>query len=150
MSKYGETAKKYFEEGYNCSQAVALAFKDEYDIDEKTMLMLSSTFGGGMGRMREVCGTVSGALIVLGLKRGYSESDNLENKKNTYSLVQEFGKRFKEENGSIICRELLGLEKSSKPSPVPTERTDEFYKKRPCGELVKISADILADMLYGE
>lgn len=150
MSRQGNLAKKYFEEGYNCAQSVVLAFSDEYTIDKETMLMLSSTFGGGMGRMREACGAVSGAIIILGLKRGYSEKNAYDQKMKSYSHVQEFGRRFKEMNGSIVCRELLGLDKDSPLSPVPTKRTDEFYQKRPCPELIKISADILADMLYGE
>lgn len=138
----GDIAKQYFENGCNCAQAVVLAFKDKIDIDEKTLFALSSSFGGGFGRMREVCGAVSGMTLVAGFMFGYYDPlDNSQKMKN-YEVEQKLIKEFAEINGSYICRELLaGVTNSS--IPVPEKRTDEYYKKRPCGELVKIAADIL-------
>ena len=138
----GEKAKALFEEGYNCSQAVVLSFSDILGIDEKTLSLLASGFGGGMGRMREVCGAVSGMFMAANLLNGYSSPADDEKKKATYAMIQELAAQFKSENGSIICRELLGL-KAPEGTHVPEKRTDEYYKKRPCGELCYIAADIL-------
>ncbi len=138
----GEKAKELFESGCNCAQAVVLAFKDELGIDEKTLYCLSSSFGGGFGRMREVCGAVSGMTMVAGLKFGYYDPKDTEKKAQNYANEQKLIKEFAEVNGSFICRELLaGVVNSN--IPVPENRTEEYYKKRPCGELVKIAADIL-------
>jgi C_GCAxxG_C_C family probable redox protein len=148
MSKelYAEKAEKIFREGYNCSQAVVLAFENLTGLDREAAARLSSSFGGGMGRLREVCGAVSGALFVLGAVCGYSEPSDSEAKKAHYALVQEFAKRFKAENGSIICRELLsGVETSG--GGVPEQRTPDFYKKRPCARLVASAAEITAELL---
>lgn len=142
----GEKAESLFKEGYNCSQAVLLAFADKIGIDEKTAALLASPFGGGMGRMREVCGAVSGMFMAAGLLKGYSSPEAREEKTELYSSVQSLAEKFAEENGSIICRELLGL--SEKQSPVPEKRTAEYYKKRPCATLCKIAADILSEA-YG-
>lgn len=146
MGKYGERAEKLFLDGYNCSQAVLLSFSDIIGIDEKTAAMLASGFGGGMGRMREVCGTVSGMFMVAGILLGYSEPKDIEGKKATYAVIQELAASFKEKNGSIICKELLGL---SKPEGtyIPEERTPEYYTKRPCPKLAGMAADILEEYL---
>ncbi len=146
MSIHSEKAEKLFREGYNCAQAVLLAFSDITGLDDETAAKLSSSFGGGLGRMREVCGAVSGAAMVLGTVRGYSDPKDINAKKEHYALVQEFARRFKEENGSIICRELLAGVKTVQGSD-PEERTETYYKKRPCPELVRIAAEILDDML---
>lgn len=144
-----EIAEEYFLSGYNCAQAVVLAFKDLINIDEKTAAMISSSFGGGIGRQREVCGAISGMVIVLGALKGYSDPKNVTAKKEHYTLIQRLCGKFKEINGSIVCRELLGLsEKSS--TPVPEARTSEYYKKRPCKELVGIAAEILNEYLENE
>lgn len=142
MSK-GNIAKSYFEQGYNCSQAVALAFADEIGMDSSMIARLTGGFGGGMGRMREVCGTVSGTAFVLSALYGYSDPTDADAKAQLYADVQKVAGEFKEENGSVVCRELLGLTKSGFDNPQPEKRTDKYYKKRPCGELVKMSADIL-------
>ncbi len=142
MSK-GDIAKELFLQGYNCTQAVVLAFADDFQIDKDTLLMLSSPFGGGMGRLREVCGTVSGMYIILGLRYGYSNPKAKEEKKELYKKVQQLANKFKEDNGSIICRDLLGLNIKGADSPVPSERTEEYYKKRPCPDLCKYAADLL-------
>lgn len=141
----GERAEALFKEGYNCAQAVLLAFSDVTELDEKTAALISSSFGGGMGRLREVCGSLSGAFAAVGILRGYSDPKDTEKKKELYALIQEIAAEFKEENGSIICRELLGL--SEKSEPVPEPRTAGYYKKRPCAELCRMSADIVAKKL---
>lgn len=146
MSK-GDIAKQNFLNGYNCSQAVLLAFCEDFGLEKETALKISEPFGGGMGRMREVCGTVTGMFMVLGLAMGNSDAKDGSTKKNVYKSVQELAERFKQDNGSIICRELLGLQKANKESYVPSERTTEYYKKRPCPELCKYAADILEDYL---
>lgn len=149
MSK-GDIAKQNFMNGYNCSQAVLLAFCEDFGLEKETALKISEPFGGGMGRMREVCGTVTGMFMVLGLAMGNSDAKDGSTKKNVYKSVQELAEKFKQDNGSIICRELLGLQKANKESYVPSERTTEYYKKRPCPELCKYAADILEEYLKKE
>ena len=145
MSEKSEKAKELFKSGYNCSQAVLGVFCEEFGLDFETAMKLASSFGGGMGRMREVCGTVSGMFMAAGLAFSSSEPSN-ENKANQYKIVQELANRFREKNGSIICRELLqGVESSN--SPVPSERTETYYKKRPCIELVADSVEIFEEYL---
>ena len=140
-----ERAREYFLQGYNCAQAVALAFADLTGIDEETLARLASPFGGGMGRMREVCGAVSGMLMVEGLLRGYSDPKTTDEKRETYARVQDLATRFRAECGSIICRELLAGQADS--APAPTERTPAFYQKRPCASLVALAAKILDESL---
>lgn len=141
MSKR-EVAKEYFKQGYNCAQSVVLAFKDEIALDTETALRVASPFGGGMGRLREVCGAVSGMFIVIGMKYGYSDASEYDSKKTLYGYVQELGNRFKQINGSYVCRELIGLPAGA-DKPAPEKRTEEYYKKRPCAELVGDAAEIL-------
>ena len=138
----GEIARGYFKEGYACSQAVALAFKDRTTLTKQQIASATLGFGGGMGRLREVCGAVSGAFIVLGLKFGYVSAEDYEGKKRLYGYVQEVGNRFKTLNGSYICSELVGLPAGA-DKPAPEKRTDEYYKKRPCADLVGDAAEIL-------
>ncbi|MBR3317954.1 MAG: C_GCAxxG_C_C family protein [Atopobiaceae bacterium] len=135
--------------GYNCSQSVVLAFDDvlaEHGIDAATMARLSSPFGGGMGRMREVCGAVSGMLMVLGVVEGYDDPKAFGAKKALYARVQEIAGAYREENGSIVCRELLGLGKGPSEA-TPEKRTDAYYRKRPCPDLCACAARILAEHL---
>lgn len=139
----GDKAKELFLQGYNCAQAVALAYDDMLDIPFEQIARMISGFGGGIGRMREVCGSVSGAVFVISSLYGYTDPKDFDTKKELYSDIQEFCREFQKENGSIVCRELLGLESNASDSPVPEQRTDSYYKKRPCAELVKSSADIL-------
>lgn len=146
MSVYGEKAEALFREGYNCAQAVLLAFEDVTGLTKETASAISSSFGGGLGRMREVCGAVSGAAMVLGIVKGNYSPVDYNSKSKHYKLIQEFAERFKEINGSIICRELLQGTSSVNGSS-PEKRTNDYYKKRPCPEIVKTSANILADML---
>ena len=141
-----EKAMTLFKEGYNCSQAVMGAFAEDMGMELDTALMLSSSFGGGMGRMREVCGAVSGMFMAVGLKMGYSDPKDSEAKKAHYKRIQELAERFRERNRYIVCRQLLGLE-GADTNPVPSERTQEYYKKRPCAELVGDAAEILEEYL---
>lgn len=147
-SKYGQKAEENFKEGYNCTQAVVLAFSDLHGMDTIAAAKLSSSFGGGMGRLREVCGAVSGMFLVAGMLYGYGEPKDFQGKKEHYERVQQLAKAYEEENGSIVCRELLGLDKG-KDKPVPEKRTEEYYKKRPCGKLVRIAAAILEQYIEG-
>ena len=142
MSK-GDIAKGYFEQGYNCSQSVALAFADEVGMDGKLIARLTGGFGGGMGRMREVCGTVSGTAFVLSALYGYSDPTDADAKAQLYADVQKVAGEFKNKNGSVVCRDLLGLTQDGFDNPQPEKRTGSYYKKRPCGDLVKLSADLL-------
>ena len=143
---HAERARALFLEGYNCAQAVACAFGDVTGLDVDTAARLASSFGGGLGRLREVCGTVSGAALVLGIARGYSDPKDYAAKKAHYARVQEFARRFREQNGSIVCRELLaGV--ATVPGDAPECRTAEYYKKRPCPGLAACAAGILEEML---
>ena len=145
MNKHQELACKYFTDGYNCAQSVFAAFHEEMDMDEKTALRMSSAFGGGMGRLREVCGAVSGMFMVLGVLYGYDEAKNDVAKKELYTNVQALAGQFREEYGTIICRELLGVDGAQKPTPTP--RNAEFYKKRPCLAFVISAAGILSEFI---
>jgi len=136
---YKEKATKLFHEGYNCSQAVFAAFADKMKIDEKTALRLSSSFGGGFARLREVCGAVSGMMMVIGMLYGYDSMEDKSVKGEHYKVCQGLISEFKNELGSIICRELID---SDDKSPTPADRTKEYYKKRPCAEIVAVAVDI--------
>jgi C_GCAxxG_C_C family probable redox protein len=146
MEKKSECAVRLFKEGYNCSQAVIGAFCEELGMDLNVALKLSSSFGGGMGRLREVCGAVSSMFMIAGLKYGYTDPKDRQAKQKHYELIQMLSQRFKEKNDSIICRELLGLN-IKHDRPEPEERTREYYKKRPCSELVRLAAEIMEEVL---
>ena len=144
-------ARRLFkEEGYNCCQAVVLAYNDVFGINDDTAAALSSGFGGGMGRMREVCGSVSGMVMLAGLMAPAADPSVKVDRTRNYALVQEMADEFRAMNGSIVCKELLGLVPMgsgaaavAKESPEPSDRTPEYYKKRPCEELVGIAARIV-------
>ncbi len=144
-----EQAIAYFKEGYNCAQSVFLAFYDTYDMDFEAALRLSSSFGAGMGRLREVCGAVTGMFMAAGILYGYTDPKDQTSKTEHYKRIQLLAKAFEEKNQSIICRELLGL-KPGKDSPVPELRTEDYYKKRPCQELVGMAADILEQYMKNQ
>ena len=140
-----EQAREYFTSGYNCAQSVFLAYQDITGIDEVLAATISAPFGGGMGRLREVCGAVSGMTMVAGFIAPNSQPNDNENKKNCYATVQALAEEFRAENGSIVCRELLNGTGATSGGQ-PEARTDEYYKKRPCAEIVKLAVRILADM----
>ena len=138
-------AAELFCKGYNCAQAVTVAFCDVTGLSEEFSARLASSFGGGMGRMREVCGAVSGMLMVLGALYGYDDPGEKDRaKKAHYAMVQELAGKFRERNGSIICREIL---KNPPSDPSPTPRTAEFYKNRPCARLVVCAAELLDEYI---
>ena len=149
-----EKARRLFKEGgYNCCQAVVLAYNDVFGLEDELAASLSSGFGGGMGRMREVCGAVSGIVMLAGLIRPASDPSVKDWRTANYALVQEMAGEFKEINGSIVCKELLGLvpmgscTPAPKESPEPSDRTPEYYKKRPCEEMVGIAARIVGEQI---
>ncbi|MBO5791467.1 MAG: C_GCAxxG_C_C family protein [Lentisphaeria bacterium] len=142
MSK-SETAREFFMQGANCAQAVFGAFAKECGLTVEQALVISSGFGGGVGRMREVCGAVSGMVLVLDMLYGSGDLNDKGAKDAQYARVQELANAFKAECGSIVCRELLGLDKKA-PTPSESEaRTPEYYKKRPCAEMVALAAELL-------
>ncbi|MDR2897466.1 MAG: C-GCAxxG-C-C family protein [Spirochaetaceae bacterium] len=154
----GEEAERFFKEGYNCAQAVAAAFAQDSGMDTEMLLRLTSSFGGGLGRLREVCGAVSGMCGIAGLLYGYTDPKDGGAKRDHYARIQELAGKFREENGSIICRELLAgiprneVSQNSDSSdtgtePAPSERSPGWYRKRPCGELVRCAAEILAEYM---
>lgn len=164
IEQRAQSARQNFLDGYNCCQAVLLAFQDIWGTDEKTIATIASGFGGGMARMREVCGTVSAMGMAAGFISPAIRPKNMEERTANYALVQELAGEFRKENGSIICKELLGLDRkplatAGQPAsetktevreiepPRPSDRTTEYYRKRPCPELVACSARIIARKL---
>lgn len=141
---HSEKALENFLKGYNCSQSVAVAFCDVTGMTPEYAARLASSFGGGVGRMREICGAVSGMLLVAGLLYGYDTPGDDVRKKEHYALVQSLAGQFRDREGSIICREIL---KNPPSDPNPTPRTADFYAKRPCGRLVALAAEILDEYI---
>ena len=150
-----ERAKALFKQGFNCSQAVCAACADLYGMDEQTALRVAASFGGGIGRMRQTCGAACGMFILAGLENGSAIPGDAEGKKQNYVLVQNLAAKFKAENGSLICAELLGIAspKSSHEgkdftNPTPAERTEAYYQKRPCVEMVANAVRIYLGHFY--
>lgn len=145
VNEYANLASDNFKLGYNCCQSVVLAFEDLLDIDKDTLARLTSGFGAGMGKMREVCGAVSGMFMVASILKGYNSPTATVEKVDTYAMIMQLGEEFKKEFGTIICRELLNLDPDG--NPVPSERTPDYYTKRPCADMCKECARILAEYL---
>ncbi len=141
-----DMAMANFKKGYNCSQSIVLAFADLIPIDEQLLLKMASSFGGGMGRLREVCGSVTGMFMVAGFLYGYDGPETGQIKADHYARIQELAHRFEEKHGSIVCREMLGLS-IHHDIPVPEARTEEYYKKRPCVEIIGDAAEILEEYI---
>ena len=141
-----ERAKELFRSGYNCAQSVVLAYADLLDLEPTLAATLSAPFGGGMGRLREVCGAVSGMTMVAGLLYPNFDPADAQSKKDNYAAVQELAEKFRAENGAIVCRELLGLAQQ-KDDPTPSPRTESYYKRRPCAEYVAIAARIIGEKI---
>lgn len=145
-----ELAKDYFKQGYNCCQSVVLAFKDVCGVEEDVLLKMTVGLGGGVGRMREVCGCVCGMAVLSGFIADSGATPH-EQKANSYALTQKMADQFREVTGSIVCRELLGagglLNQVRHSAPVPEQRTPEYYKKRPCAEMVVLSVRIVSGYL---
>lgn len=146
MGIYSEKAVNNFKSGYNCAQSVFLAFAEDFNINQETALKLSSSFGGGMGRLREVCGAVSSMFAIAGLKYGYTSPNDDEAKAKHYELIQALAEKFKSKYGTIICRELLELPEGA-DSPIPSKRTEEYYQTRPCEAFVRYASEIIENEL---
>ena len=149
MSK-AEQARQNFLSGYNCAQSVLCAFEKECGLDHETALKLASGFGGGMARMREVCGTVSGMFMAADLIFGPSDLSDKAAKDAHYARLQKLAAEFRKETGSIICRVMLGLDKTGPDVPVSEPRTEGYYRKRPCADLCALAAGILENYLKHE
>lgn len=148
-----ERAMSLFRQGYNCCQSVTLAFSDilSPDVSPELLAVIGSGFGGGMARMREVCGAFSGTVVMAGFISPASDPSVKESRRDNYALVQRFAEEFKGRNGgSIVCRELLGLSSPGKEDPTPSERTPEYYRKRPCVQIIGNAARLVAEYLLGE
>jgi C_GCAxxG_C_C family probable redox protein len=130
-----EKAKMLFKQGFNCSQSVFAACADIYGMDEQTALRVAASFGGGIGRMRQTCGAACGMFLLAGLENGSTQIGDAEGKKRNYALVQDLAEQFKQMNGSLICSELLGIAPQAQ-EPTPEARTEAYYQKRPCVEMV--------------
>ena len=144
-----EEAVRLFESGFNCAQSVFAAYADVFGMDKEAALKLASPMGAGMGRMREVCGTVSAMALLSGLADGNSNPEDDVKKTEVYQRVRDMSDEFAAANGSIICRELLGIlgrEKSARPG----KRTEEYYAKRPCAKFVRCAAEIVEKTLVKE
>jgi C_GCAxxG_C_C family probable redox protein len=144
-----EKAVELFKKGYNCAQSVVGAYCDLIGMTEEQATRAVSAFGGGFGRLREVCGAVSGMTFVLGCLYGYSDPKSVSEKKELYALEQKLAGKFREKEGSIICRELLGKKVGADTSPEPSPRTEEYYRSRGCAGCVACAAGILENHLKG-
>lgn len=137
IERRAQRAVELFKQGFNCAQAVFASCADMYGIeDEQLALRLSASFGGGMGRMRLVCGAASGMFMLAGLEKGSATPHDNEGKMANYAFVQQLAGEFKGQYGSLICAELLGLAPKGSVDPRPAERTPEYYEKRPCSEMI--------------
>ncbi|MDO4618589.1 MAG: C-GCAxxG-C-C family protein [Clostridia bacterium] len=145
-----EKAMEYFKSGYNCSQSVVAAFCEDFGLDTKTALMVSEGFGGGMGRMRSVCGAVTGMFMLAGLKMSEGTAGDLDTRMKIYETVRLMSNEFEQRLGSTVCADLLAGNIPSDKSARPEGRTDEYYKKRPCPEIVGIAAEIAEKYLTEE
>jgi C_GCAxxG_C_C family probable redox protein len=150
IEKRVEKAKALFTQGFNCSQSVFAACADIYGIeDDELALRISASFGGGIGRMRQTCGAACGMFLLAGLENGTSKIGDAAGKKENYALVQDLAEKFKVENGSLICSELLGI--APKPQePTPEARTEAYYQKRPCVDMVATAVRIYLTTLNKE
>jgi len=146
LEERSRKAAELFKSGYNCTQSVVAAFDDVFGDEIRTAAKIASSFGGGMGRLREVCGAVSGMSMLAALISPAADPSDKTARTANYALVQNFAEQFRQHNGSIVCRELLGLGTAKEP-PVPSDRTPEYYRKRPCAEYVACAARIVGQYL---
>ncbi len=146
----GQQAEELFFNGQNCCQSVLCSFTQEVGITDELAAKLASGFGGGVGRLRQMCGAVSGMVMVLSAVKGHSHPAKKEERTNTYELVRSAIKQFEDSAGSINCAELLNIQASLQQpeSAAPSDRTDEYYKKRPCAHLCHLAASITQQHLY--
>lgn len=149
MTRHEAHAGELFLQGYNCAQAVFCAFTDVTGLTEAEAARIASAFGGGMGRMREVCGAISGMLLTLGMLEGYDDPQAGAEKAALYARVQALAAQFRAENGAILCRELLG-DASPSHTPTPEARSSHYYETRPCANLVRCAARLLDEHLSAQ
>ena len=147
MEERVNLAVSLFKEGFNCSQSVVAAYADLYGFTREQALKMSASFGGGIGRMRQTCGAACGLFMLAGLETGCTEGHNREGKEANYILVQALAEEFRKRNGSLICSQLLGLDKDAATPATPEARTNEYYKKRPCVKMVEEAAKIWGEYL---
>lgn len=144
--RHAQTAVQLFNSGYNCAQSLLCAFSDVIGYSLEDAARLASSFGGGISRMREACGTISGMALIIGILYGYSDPADINGKKRQYAAVQSLAEKFKLQYGTMICRDLLGeLGKDSAPDPTP--RTPEYYSKRPCARFIYTMSEIIDDYI---
>jgi C_GCAxxG_C_C family probable redox protein len=146
VSEHTKRAKELFEQGYNCAQSVFAAFSDEIGMYFETALKISSSFGGGMGRLREVCGAVTAMFMIAGIELGYADPKDDKAKAEHYKLIQSLAFRFKELHGSFICRDLLGLDRGA-DDPTPEKRSNGYYHSRPCSDFVECAAEMIEEFI---
>ncbi|MBR1776432.1 C_GCAxxG_C_C family protein [bacterium] len=146
MSFYSDKAGENFRNGCNCAQAVLCAFSEYTGLSIEESMKLASSFGGGMGRLREVCGAVSAMFMIAGILKGYSVAGDELGKTRHYQLIQHLASKFKDKHETIICRELLSLQ-SVEDSPIPSARTEQYYKERPCENFICTAAEIIESEL---
>lgn len=142
-----QRAGELFKQGFNCSQSVVAAFADKYGFTEEQALRMSASFGGGIGRMRQTCGAACGMFMLAGLDCGATEGSDRAGKSHNYAVVQQLAAEFERQNGSLVCAELLGLKPKTPICTQAEERTEAYYAKRPCAEMVKAAARIFAGYL---
>ncbi len=154
ITRRQDIAEALFKQGFNCAQAVTAACADIYGINQELALRLSASFGGGIGRMRQTCGAACGMFLLAGLQTGSATPHDADGKQYNYTVVQQLAEAFRQENGSLICSDLLGLntahpatDKSSATHPAPEARTETYYKKRPCVEMVRSAVRIYLEAL---
>lgn len=147
MEERIEHALSLFKSGYNCAQAVVAAYADIYGFTPEQAFRMASSFGGGIGRMRETCGAACGLFMLAGLQTGATDGADREGKAANYALVQQLAEEFRKRNGSINCGELLGLKPATPVSATPEERTEQYYIKRPCAKMVEEAARIWGEYL---
>lgn len=143
---YGDRAEALFRKGYNCAQSVFAAFAELLNMEESYALRLASSFGGGVGRLREICGAVSGMEMVCGVLYGYDTANDDARKAEHYARVQELALSFRAKNGSFLCRDLLSLTETHS-SPVPSKRTEQYYKDRDCAAFVRCAAELMEEYI---
>lgn len=145
-----ERAVSLFKEGYNCSQSVVAAFADLYGYTQEQAFRMAASFGGGIGRMRMTCGAACGMFLLAGLDCGATEGSDREGKSHNYAVVQELARKFEQKNGTLICAELLGLKPKTPIVSQAEARTEQYYAKRPCAEMVRTAATLFAEYLEGK
>ncbi len=149
MGQKAQRAAELFMEGYNCSQAVLGAFCEDIGMDFEVAIKLASSFGGGMGRLREVCGALSAVFMLAGIRYGYSSPTDKEAKTEHYRLVQAIAAEFRKKRETIICRELIQVVEKVE-THIPDDRTAEYYKTRPCVAIVIEAEELAEHLLAGE